>query len=78
VWSVLINTSLGGPGAAGSLGSAVRRAGARSPQSVRMGCPAWLCLNMPRVARLRMVERGPLLARSRRKRFAQCRRWASN
>jgi hypothetical protein len=31
VWSVLIHTSLGGPGAAGSLGSAVRRAGARSP-----------------------------------------------
>src|ERR1700704_6176073 len=56
VWPVLIHTSLGGPGAAGSLGSAVRRAGARSPQSLRMGCPAWLCLNMPRVARLRMVE----------------------
>src|SRR3984893_15656255 len=59
------------------LGSAVRRAGTRSAQSVRMGCPAWLCLNMPRVARLRMVEGGPLLARSRRNAFAQCRRWAS-
>src|ERR1700730_17247771 len=77
VWSVLIHTSLGGPAAAGSLGSAVRRAGACSPQSVCMGCPASLCLNMPQVARLRMVEGGPLLARSRRERFAQCRRWAS-